>query len=242
MDSFATKKENLMKKLICLLALLPGLAMAEKNWHGEGDLAYSKASGNTNNESLYSKLKLIYEYQRWTHTGQIEAQNSSEDDTRSAEAYGARLKSDFALDETYYVFAGGRYEDDRFSGYEYQARISSGLGAHIIDTDAAAFDLEGGVGYRRSEEQDTDEVHNEAVAIVSSKYYRTLTETTQFQSDFLSEIGQDNTYLELVLGIKVKINDHLALKVSYTAEHNTDVPDDTKNTDTYTAVGLTYSF
>ena len=232
-----------MKKLIMIAALaVPCVAVAEKNWHGEGDLAYSKSSGNSTNESLFANLKLVYERDRWTHTGQIEAQNSSEDDARSAEYYGARAKSDFALNDTNYLFAGGRYLDDRFSGYEYQARVSTGVGAHIIATEVATFDLEGGVGYRRSKEQETGETLNEAVLIVASKYYRTITETTEFQSDFLAEAGQDNTYLEAVVGVRVKINSRLGLKVGYTVKHNTDVPVDTKNTDTYTTVGLNYHF
>lgn len=232
-----------MKKLILTgLILVSPLAVAQKAWHGEGDLAYNLTTGNSDSETLLAKLQLVYERGRWTHTGQFEAVNTSEDDSRSAEAYILREQSDFAISESTYAFGGFRYEDNRFSGYEYQASVKTGLGKHLIDDGVTEFDIEGGLGYRRSEEQDTGETFNEVIAIAAAKYHRQLTETTRFESDFLSESGQDNAYLELVLGVKVKINASLALKVGYTVKHNTDVPADREKTDTLTSVGLNYSF
>ncbi|MCK9506138.1 MAG: DUF481 domain-containing protein [Porticoccaceae bacterium] len=238
-----------MKKLMMagLVALMPMAAAqaasdTEKTWRGEGDLAFNKASGNSSSEALLAKLKLVYERERWTHSGQIEAINTSENDARSAESYTLRGKSDYAISETLYGFGAFRYEDNRFSGYQYQASLSGGLGVHVINTDVAQFDIEGGLGYRKSEEMASGETFDEAIAIAAARYYRTITETTRFESDVNVESGQDNTYLESVVGVKVKINASLALKVAYTVKHNTDVPDGTKNTDTLTSVGLNYSF
>ena len=236
-----------MKKLIlAALVVASPFTLAqeteEKHWSGEGDLAYSRATGNTESETLLSKLKLVYAEGRWTHTGQLEAINTSEDDQRSAESYVLKEQSNFDISDTTYAFGGFRYEDNRFSGYEYQASVKAGLGKHLIDDGVAVFDIEGGVGYRRSEEQDTGETFNEAIAIAAAKYHRQLTETTRFESDLNVESGKDNTYAEFVMGVKVKINSRLALRVAYMVKHNTDVPDDTENTDTLTSVGLNYNF
>lgn len=232
-----------MKKLLPIgLALIAVNTYAERDWRGEGDLAFSKASGNSQSESLLANLSIVYERDRWTHTGRIEAVNTSEDDERSAEAYVLTGKSDFSLNETYYVFGKGRYEDNRFSGYEYQASATTGLGMHVIDSEVAKFDLEAGVGYRRSEEQGTGNTLNEAVVTLGGIYTRQITETTRFDGRLQTESGKDNTYAESELAVRVKINSHLAMKVAYLVKHNTDVPDGTKNTDTLTSVGLTYSF
>ncbi|HLS97546.1 MAG: DUF481 domain-containing protein [Porticoccaceae bacterium] len=235
-----------MKKLVPLILMgaAPFVAAESVNspWSGEGDLAFSKSSGNTRNESLLAKLMVAYTDGRWTHSGQLEAVNASEDDSRSAEAYVLRGKTQYALDDRYYAFGNGRYQDDRFSGYEYQASLVGGVGVHVIATERALFDLEAGAGYRRSEEQDTGETFNEPVLLLASKYHRELTETTRFENDLSVESGADNTYGEAVFGLRVKINASLGLKVAYTVKHNTDVPDGTKNTDTLTSVGLNYSF
>ena len=232
-----------MKKLVLatLLAVSP-LAFAEKSWHGEGDLAYNKASGNTQSESLLAKLQLVYELERWKHTGQLEAVNTSEDGNRSAEAYVLKAQSDYAISETTYGFGAVRYEDNRFSGYDHQASVKTGLGKHIINDGTTVFDLEGGVGYRNSKEQTTGDTLNEAILNAAARYHRQLTETTHFEADISTESGKDNTFIEGVAGLKVKINSSLALKVAYSVKHNTDVPVDTKRTDTLTSVGLNYSF
>lgn len=232
-----------MKKLVLAATLLviPPLTAA-KDWSGEGDLGFNKASGNTKSQSLLAKLQLVYEQDRWTHTGQLEAVNTSEDGNRSGEFYVLKEQSDYAISETTYAFGGLRYEDNRFSGYEYQASIKTGLGKHLINDGVTEFDIEGGVGYRNSKEQDTGETLSEGILVGSAKYHRQLTETTRFESDLNVESGKDNTFAEGVVAVKVKINASLALRVSYAVKHNTDVPEDTKRTDTLTSVGLNYSF
>ncbi len=237
-----------MKKTlaIVLLGLSPVLLAAEKNddspWSGEGDLAFSKSSGNSDNQTLLTKLMLTYTRDRWTHVGNIDAINASEDNNRSAEAYTLRGKSSFEFRERYYGFANGRYEDNRFSGYDYQASVTTGLGMHVIDNERTVWDIETGVGYRRSEEQDTDETFNEAIFRAASTYRHQLTETTRLENTLGVESGADNTFAEGVLSLRVSINSRLGLRVAYSVKHNTDVPEDSKNTDTLTSVGLTYSF
>jgi len=232
-----------MKKLlaICLIAASP-MVYGEKNWTGEGDIAYNRATGNTDTNALLANLKLIYERDKWRHTGQVEAINSSENDTRSAESYTLRAKSDYQLSDALYTFGAFRYEDNRFSGYEYQSSLAAGLGYKIIDTEATQFNVEGGAGYRRSEEAITGETFNEAVGIAAVRFHHELTDTTRFESDLNVESGADNTFAESVIALKVRINSRLALRVAYTVKHNTDVPDDTKNTDTMTSVGLNFNF
>ena len=67
--------------MILLIASSAALADEKvKDWRGEGDLAYNRASGNSSSEALLAKLQIVYERNRWTHTGQIEAVNTSEDE------------------------------------------------------------------------------------------------------------------------------------------------------------------
>jgi putative salt-induced outer membrane protein len=67
-----------------------------------------------------------------------------------------------------------------------------------------------------------------------------LTETTKIVERFLVETGSDNTYLQNDLGLEVKINGALALRLGYQVRHNTDVMPGTEKTDTLATVGLIY--
>jgi len=228
--------------LATLLLTLPLAAMADSTWSGEGDLGFNKSTGNTQSESLVSNLKVIYEVNRWTHTGQIEAVNTSDTGERTAESYVARLSDDFAISEKYYAFGNSRYEETRFSGYDYQASLAAGLGIHFINTDTTVFNLAGGPGYRRSKEEGTGITTEEGIFQVTAKFYSQLTDTTRFESDFAVESGAENVRSEAALALKVRMNSHLALKLGYLVKNNSDVPADAGHTDTLTSVALNYSF
>ncbi len=230
--------------LVSLMTILPltALAQPERPWSGEGDLGFNKSSGNTDTESLLANLKMSYATERWLHTAELGAVNSSDSGDRTAESYEGRWKTDYSYSETYYAFGSARYEDNRFSGYEFQSSIAGGVGAHLIDTNTTMLDVEGGLGYRQSEEQGTGRSLDEVIFISSLVYQRQLTDTTRFESDSHAEAGEDNSYLESTLALKVKINASLALKLGYTVKHNTDVPTGTDETDTLTSVSLNYSF
>ncbi|MGV6806329.1 MAG: DUF481 domain-containing protein [bacterium] len=187
-------------------------------------------------------MKLAYEVDQWLHEMQLDAVNSSDNEERTAESYGARWKTNYSYSDDRYSFIGARYEENRFSGYEYQGSVTTGYGIHLIDDEVTKFDVEAGIGYRSSEEQDTGEILDEAIAVAALQYNRVLTDTTVFESEVNLESGKDNTYLESILALKVAINSRLALKLGYTVKHNTDVPEDTDKTDTLTTVSLNYHF
>jgi putative salt-induced outer membrane protein len=76
-------------------------------------------------------------------------------------------------------------------------------------------------------------------------YSQHIGEHSVFTQDFLVETGSDNTYTESSTGLKVSMMDNTALKLSFTAKRNSDIPTtntDIEKTDTISAVTLVYSF
>ena len=69
-----------------------------------------------------------------------------------------------------------------------------------------------------------------------------ITDTTKFESYLLTEAGDENTYVEGEVALKVAMTEQLALKVAYLAKHNTDVSPGTEKTDRYSTVSLNYNF
>lgn len=231
------------KLLIALVAgSLTAVPAVSQEWSGEGDLGYNRSSGNSDNEALRAKLALQRSKDRWTHGAELEAVNSSSDETRTAEYYVGRWESTFELNDRWYALGNLRYEDNRFSGYEYQASVTGGLGYHMINTDRTTLDIEGGLGYRQSEEKDTGVTLDELVFMGEFNYRFQMTETTNFGWDVMTLAGEDNTYVESDLGLRFAINSALSMRLSYIIKHNTDVPEDTKKTDRLTGVSLVYSF
>ena len=147
-------------------------------------------------------------------------------------------------------FGAARYEDDRFSGFEFQATLSTGLGRKFIDSDRTKFVGTAGVGYKVFETRDAfDDTgvliepgsrESEIVFRGTLDYGHDFTETTSIVDKFIVEAGADNTYLQNDIALQVKMTDVLALAVGYTVKHNTDPPVGFEKTDTLTTVNLVY--
>ncbi len=211
-------------------------------WSGEGELGYSNANGNSNTSALAANLELTNSIGAWDHQVRFTAVGASQDDTVTAERYSLDGQSSRDINEKLFGFGGARYQSDRFSGFDYQASVRAGLGYHLIDTEVQQLTFDAGVGYRQIELQNNLGEETGATLILEADYSRQLTESTDFEAAYLTEIGDANTFSEAGVGIRVSISDNLGLRVAYLVKQNSDVPAGANETDTLTTVGINYEF
>jgi putative salt-induced outer membrane protein len=95
------------------------------DWTAKGELGASFASGNSENESANAALEVKNTRDKWTHTLALAGNYGSDRTVTTAERWEVRGQSDYAFSQRAYCFGAGRYEDDRFSAFEYQASLSS---------------------------------------------------------------------------------------------------------------------
>lgn len=181
------------------------------------------------------------ERDHWRHNLALEALNSEEDDDTIAERYLATWQSDYKFSEHEYLFGRVAYEDDKFSGYEYRVTETVGYGRRVLDRSNMTLDLEAGPGARQSKLEDGN-TENEFVTRLAARYAWQISEHAKFTEDLSSDIGKDAAITKSVTGLQAKINGNLAMKVTFTVENTSDVPDGVDKTDTETAVTLVYGF
>ncbi len=232
-----------MKKtiLVTLLALSTQNIMAE-GWSGEGNLGATATNGNTKATSILAKLDLANQMGPWKHELGLGANNVTSDSTRTTENYFLKWKSARDFTSVYYGFGSFRYDDDYFSGFDFQSSLAAGIGMHVIKQETSSLDIEGGIGYQVNKDKITGDKTKSAIFIGGLFYKNQFTKTTKFTQDIRLEAGSKNSYIESETALRVAMSDQLGLKVSLLAKHNTDVPEDTKKTDTITAVTLSYDF
>lgn len=216
-------------------------------WSGEGEFGLVVTTGNTETETLNANLSGAYEADAWVHKLGLSALSASEDEAQTAERYQLTGKTEYHWTERGYWFGSLRYEDDRFSGFDYQSVLTAGYGHTLWDRESSHLDLEGGVGVRRSREAATvdmpdPEAMTDAVLRGAAVYWWQFTENARLQNDFLVETGEDNTFAENRLGLRVAINSRFSVKLGYEVRHNTEVPEGAEKTDTVSTVNLVYSF
>ena len=113
------------------------------------------ASGNTETETANAKLQFATEIEKWKHQfGGAALYASSEPEGKTAQRWEAFEQTDYNFSPRTFWFGALRYEDDEFSGFEYQAIVSTGLGRKFIDTDVTKFTGTAGVGYKSFETRD----------------------------------------------------------------------------------------
>ncbi len=238
-------------KLLLPVLALGAVTPAYAQWTGKGEAGLVIASGNTETETVNVKFDMAHERDKWKNQFGLTGLYASDDSGTTAQRWEALGQSDYNFSPKTFWFGAARYEDDRFSGFEYQATVSSGLGRKFVDTDRTKFVGTTGVGYKVFETRDAfDEdtgVLIQAGAREENIVFRgtldlehQFTETTTLIDKFIVEAGGDNTFYQNDIALQVKINSVLALAVGYSVRHNTDPPIGFEKTDTLTTVNLVY--
>ena len=247
----------------CLLVSAATAIAAEEvksPWKSSAELGYVNVSGNTNTETLKAAIDISYEIEKWAHKVHADALSSKTESTdttvvpavttseRSAAKWLASGQSDYKFTDFDYFYALLSYEDDRFSGFQYQAKLGLGYGRRVIHTDNHELRLEVGPGYRmyRLEQlpppAPAEETRDETLLRLNAGYAWKISETSVFKEDLTYEAGQDQDEWKSVTALTAKINSTLAMKISHTVKNLDKVPAGSEHYDRETAVTLVFTF
>lgn len=239
------------RKFLPLVLTLAAAVPAHAELTGKGEAGLVIASGNTETETANVKLALAHERDKWKNQLGLAGLYASDVEGTTAQRWELFGQSDYNFSPKTFWFGAGRYEDDRFSGFEYQATISTGLGRKFVDTDRTKFVGTAGVGYKIFETRDAfdpdtgvlleEGARDEDIVFRGTlDFEHRLTETTSLIDKFIVEAGADNTFYQNDLSVQVTVTKVLALAVGYSVRHNTDPPIGFEKTDTLTTVNLVY--
>lgn len=229
-----------LRSLGLAIVLLPATASAD--WTGAGELGLVFARGNSDTETVNAKLGLTYTRERWSNETEINYLRSENDGELDASRFWLSNKTAYDLNERSYLVGSARYDEDRFSSFDYQATAALGYGYRILTGETHTLSVEAGPGVRFSEERDSGESDTDVIGRGSLDYAWMISETAKLENGFLVESGASNTFLENELSLAVAINSSLSLKTGVAVRHNTDVAPGRDNTDVLSTVNLVYSF
>lgn len=227
---------------------------AKKDWDASAELGLLYTSGNTDTQTLRTKLAAARDYENWRHKGVIDYYRAKQENQTTGVTsttgdklfISAQSNYKFSPESRSSLFVFGSYEEDRFSAYDYQGTIAFGYGARYRYDASLYADYEIGPGYSVNKPivgglvQDQE---NSAILRVAGNLVWDVTENSKFTALAASEVGQDNTKTRAEMSISANVNSSLALKFTIAGTHNSFLEDPTKEKlDTETAVTLVYSF
>jgi putative salt-induced outer membrane protein YdiY len=250
---------NTMNKYTALTAvlLLSSTSTFAAKWTSEAELGVIITDGNSETQNTNAKISAVRNTDKWKHAGSLEALASSNTitddttgkkvDTTTGEKYSANAKVDYKLNSADYLFAAADYIDDRFSGFVYQATVSAGYGRIIVDNEKQYLNVEAGPGKRyfkvsqdpitgtRTPSDDENIIHT------ALNYAYIFNEDAKFTQNLIIDAGEDVTISESISALQAQVAGKLAMKASLTIRDSSEVPVDTEERDTTTALTLVYS-
>ena len=241
----------IFKMVVCAVCVAPA---AQAQWTGKAELGFLNSSGNAESTSANAKLDLKRDAEKWVNTFYVGALYGNNGEFTNAQRYEARYQLDYKINDRLSWFSALRGEKDYFSGFVYQATVSTGAAYKFIDSPTTKLAFSLGAGYRRLQNEvlirtDAGEVidriegeeESDPVVTAGSTYEHNFTENTKITNKFLAESGSENTALQDDLALQVSMTKTLALAVGYGIRYNTDPPPLSETTDTLITVNLVYN-
>jgi putative salt-induced outer membrane protein len=229
-------------RIACTGALLLAALPAAAQWTGKGEAGLALADGNSNSRTANARVSVARKVDAWEHSLGLGGLYVRSDGDTTAKRWEATAQTRFDFLPNTFWYGGGRYEEDRFSGFDHQGLVTTGVGRRFIDNDTTSLIGQIGAGYKFWESLGAPNEKDSAVTGVAGvEFKHQLTATTTLFDKFAGEFTADNNFLQNEIGVAVKMTDRVALSLAYALRHNTDPPAGFKKTDRLTTVNLVYA-
>jgi putative salt-induced outer membrane protein len=214
----------------------------DADFSGSAELGYTHLSGNTDSQTLISKGRVTWLFDRWTHSLRGEIRSVSRNGGTSAEQYLVAGRERFDLEGPHYLFGFARWDKDRFSGYDQQFTTIGGYGRDLIDNERQRLSLEAGPGYRYDRIEDEDDA-SLGVAYGALAYEWDFSTSASLAQELSVEMTDDNNTSRSLSSLTARLNAHLALKLSHEIKDTSRPPEGAAaHTDNITAASLLYDW
>jgi len=210
-------------------------------WSGTIEYGVIATSGNTNTRSENAKASLEYKNSGWTNISSWSFLKASDSGVISADQTFVRNYTKYSVVNDNYLFLSLHFEKDRFSGFTTRTSETMGYGFALIKNDNFTWDVELGAGARQSTR--TDGVNqDDLIARLGTNVSWQVNKNSQISEVLFMEKGKENTFVESLTTIKLKINDSLSLNLNLKIKNNSIVPANIKHTDSQTTINIVYDF
>lgn len=207
----------------------------------ESELGAVLTEGNTRTTTAKARVAASYAVRRFRIGGDADALYAEDRERTTAQRIAAALKAEYTFTDRMYAFATGRYEDDRFSGFDYTVTEAAGIGRKLIEGPPVSLDVEAGPGGRHRR-LDDGRHEDDLIVRAASRLAWQISQSATASETVRVEVGEQGSETESVTALETRITGYLALKLSFTLTHRTEVPPDTRSVDTVTAVTLVFRY
>jgi putative salt-induced outer membrane protein len=240
-------------RIVIAAAAVLTSAQAHAQWSNKSQAGFVAARGNTETETANAKFEIDYETEHWKHGLDSSLLYGRSSDVVTGERWDAKWQTNNKISERSFWFGSVRYEDDRYSGFDYQATVSVGAGRDFIENDDTKLSIQLGVGARRLRPEEL--VRNELLEVIDRvpgqieddvvgngtlKFEHAFNESTKVLNSLLVESGSANTLAQNELALQVQMSRLFALALGFQVRNNSQPSPEQESMDTLTTLNLVF--
>lgn len=218
----------------------------EPEWESRFTLAGSGSFGNTDSQSLTTKVRSVRETKETITSFDAAYFYGSRSGDRNENRFTAGLRNDWLIpDSRWFYFADGRYDYDEFQGWDHRVSGHAGLGYELFKKDHFSLKLRAGLGAVKEWGSEDDDIRPEALlgADLSWKIsdnQKLVASSTIFPD--LEETGELRAVNSAEWNALLDAENNLSLTAGLLHEYQSDVDEGIDENDLKVYVGLSFDF
>jgi putative salt-induced outer membrane protein len=238
------------------------VAKPDGQWRGNGGAAFSTTSGNTQTTSflLNSDLTRATDNDKislgaaanYGRAKLIDKNTGESEKVTTSQKWNLFGQYDYNITPSIYAFGKLGLEGDKISDLSLRTSLVGGVGYKIINTDAHALSVFGGVGYvtdKYSAEKligsKVNKTFSRASLYLGEESAHTLSSTVSFKQrlELYPGLSGDKAFLlKFTAGLGVAMSTNLSLNVGVTDSYNSKPPEGNKKNDLGVFTGVNVKF
>lgn len=140
-----------------------------------------------------------------------------------------------------YFFGIIDYEQDKPANVKLGARQLIGIGHKFFSNASGFLSAEAGFGNKTTEVVAGEDASG-GIAYLGANYLNRINNNVTFDANLRADLGGDNTYTEIGLGLAFKLSEKMAVKIAHQTRGNTDITNpslpDASKSDNATSINL----
>lgn len=212
---------------------------------GRTNLGFTANRGNTDNTQLFYDAETIVRSVSNRFTLGAMGNTTEEDGEETARRNRGYLKYDHFLTETWYGYANGDFEEDKFKDLNLRTTLGVGMGYQFFESEERNLALEGGLTYVNNDYIDAEDDSYPAgrwAVRYDQLFFETTTQFFHLHEGLVSVEDPDDVIWRAQTGFRFPLVERLNATLQYNVEWQNTPPPDTEDTDSAYVLSLGYTW
>lgn len=211
-------------------------------WSGSVVLGATVRTGNTDNAGVSGESSLRYDADRWHHRGKAAGDYLRNRTETQEQSFEGEYEARYDLDRRNFTYGLARYEEDRFSGFDYEFTSSAGLGRHLAKEEGHEWTVTLGPSFRVAQRRDSESPEESVGARFTNLLSWELSQSAKVENETEALADSEEVRVNNDVALKVRLVEQLSAQLSFGIEYRSEAPEDAEHTDTTTRAAIVYDF